>query len=127
MKVLSNTEIRVVTTWGGVVLFYPGVEKEVGDEIGLLAMQQGAKQIQETTPTPVAGVVEVAAEAVVIEVSADPLLDRVAQICSDLIDEGEPDFFNIDGSPKAKVINERAGEKVSPEIRDSAWLAALNS
>ena len=128
MKIVSDTDIRVATEWGAVVMFYAGVEKEVSDEIGLLAMQLGAKEAsgaKPETPAP-APVVEKAAVEERVEVSLESLLDRVVKVCNDLIDEGNPDNFNLDGSPKAKIINEKAGEKVPTEMREQAWTLALN-
>ena len=42
MKIVSDKDIRIATDWGAVILFHAGVEKEVSDEIGLLAMAEGA-------------------------------------------------------------------------------------
>lgn len=109
-------------------MFYAGVEKEVSDEIGLLAMQLGAKEASGAKPEKPAPapVVEKAAVEERVEVSLESLLDRVVKVCNDLIDEGNPDNFNLDGSPKAKIINEKAGEKVPTEMREQAWTLALN-
>ena len=41
MKVVSDKEIRVATLSGAVVLFFPGEDREVSDEIGLIALQLG--------------------------------------------------------------------------------------
>lgn len=127
MKIISDTQIRVETDWGSVILLYPNVEKEVGDDVAILAMQQGAKEVRDAKAKP-AVIEKVITESVeVAEVTEDSLLTRTTKVCSDLIDEGDPDLFNIDGSPKAKAINDRVGEKVSPEIREVAWSAALNA
>ena len=129
MKIISDTEIRVATDWGAIVMFYAGVEKEVSEEIGILALQLGAKEATGKAEAPAAAPVDAVEETAVeekVEVSLESLLDRVVKICSDLIDEGNPDDFNLDGSPKAKIINDKAGEKVPAEIREQAWTLALN-
>lgn len=126
MKITSDTDIRVTTDWGGVVMFYAGVTKEVADEIGILALQQGAKQEGSDT---VVEAVEVAIEdevEITEESSTESLLDKAIKACAAMIDEGNPEDFNMDGSPKAKIVNEKVGDKVSAEIREQAWTAALN-
>jgi len=126
LKITSDTDIRVTTDWGGVVMFYAGVTKEVADEIGILALQQGAKQeggetVVEAEDVAVEDEVEITEEA-----STESLLDKAIKACSEMIDEGNPEDFNMDGSPKAKIVNEKVGEKTSVEVREQAWTAALN-
>ena len=43
MKVVSEADLRVALLSGAVVLFEAGVEREVSDEIGSVALQMGAK------------------------------------------------------------------------------------
>ena len=107
-------------------MFYAGVTKEVADEIGILALQQGAKQegseaVVEADEVAVEDEVEITEEA-----STESLLDQAIKACLEMIDEGNPEDFNMDGSPKAKIVNEKVGEKVSVDIREQAWTAALN-
>ena len=52
MKIISDRELRIATTWGVAVIFHPGIEKEVSDEIGLLALQEGAKVAGGSIPPP---------------------------------------------------------------------------
>ena len=44
MKIVSSEALRVCTNGGTVVLFEPGVPRTIADEIGLLAIQMGAKE-----------------------------------------------------------------------------------
>ena len=43
-----------------------------------------------------------------------------------LIEEGDPENFKKDGTPKSAVINKLAGRAVTTEERDAAWQTALN-
>ena len=45
MKIISDKNLRVATTWGAVVVLEAGKERELSEEIGLLALQQGAKEV----------------------------------------------------------------------------------
>ena len=49
MKIVSDTELRISTLSGAVVLLHPGQEREVADEIGLIAVQMGAKALDSST------------------------------------------------------------------------------
>ena len=56
MRIKSDKDLRIATLWGSVVLLEAGVPRELSDEIGLLALQQGAKEVSksvsiETTDT----------------------------------------------------------------------------
>lgn len=116
MKVVSEQELRIATLSGAVVLLQPGVEREIADEIGFIALQMGAKQV----------------EGPVVEVSdADyetPVdMDEVVAVMEDLITEGDPQNFKADGTPKAAVVNKLAGRTVQTSERLAAWETALNS
>ena len=45
MKIISDKNLRIATTWGSVVVLEAGKERELSEEIGLLALQQGAKEV----------------------------------------------------------------------------------
>tara|TARA_R100001224_G_scaffold53905_1_gene31575 strand:+ start:279 stop:659 length:381 start_codon:yes stop_codon:yes gene_type:complete len=55
-------------------------------------------------------------------VEEDPLVVAL----EGLIEEGNPENFKKDGTPKAAVVNKLAGKAVTTEERQSAWEAALN-
>lgn len=112
MKVVSEKAIRVTTLDGAAVLFEPGVAREVSETIGLLALQQGAKQVENEAPVEVP------------EPSEDEVL---VQKLVELMNEGNPQNFKKDNSPKATVVNELAGRTLSSEEREAAWEAALRS
>ena len=46
MKIVSSEDLRITTLGGTAVLFEPGVPREISEEIGLLAIQQGAKELK---------------------------------------------------------------------------------
>jgi len=116
MKVVSEQELRVALTSGAVVLFQPGVERQVSEEIGLIALQMGAKQTS--------GPVEVIADKD-YETPTEP--NELVEVMQELITEGNPDNFKADGTPKAAVINKAAGRTVAADERAAAWETALNS
>lgn len=43
-----------------------------------------------------------------------------------LIEEGDPENFKKDGTPKSAVVNKLAGRAVTTEERETAWQTALN-
>jgi len=55
-------------------------------------------------------------------VEEDPLVVAL----EGLIEEGNPENFKKDGTPKAAVVNKLAGKAVTTEERDAAWQTALN-
>ena len=55
-------------------------------------------------------------------VEEDPLVVAL----EGLIEEGDPENFKKDGTPKAAVVNKLAGRAVTTEERDTAWQVALN-
>ena len=55
-------------------------------------------------------------------VEEDPLVVAL----EGLIEEGDPENFKKDGTPKAAVVNKLAGKAVTTEERDTAWQVALN-
>tara|TARA_R100001460_G_scaffold57141_1_gene96887 strand:- start:268 stop:618 length:351 start_codon:yes stop_codon:yes gene_type:complete len=116
MKVISEQDIRIATLSGAVVLFHAGKPREVADEIGLLALQMGAKEVK--------GKAEV---EVVADAPPEPDVDELVGIMQDLIKDGDPQNFKADGTPKAAVVNKAAGRTVSTDDRLAAWEAALNS
>jgi hypothetical protein len=134
VKVVSSAEIRVATLSGAVVIFYPGEEREVADEIGLLALQLGAKHVGITTveppPPPASGAVHK------VEVKDTPdveafqevaVLDDVVAGIEKLVEQANPEDFKADGTPKASAVNRVVGRTVSTEDREAAWDAFLKS
>ena len=47
MKIKSDTDLHVSTTWGASIFLKAGEEREVGDDLGYQALQQGAVEAKE--------------------------------------------------------------------------------
>ena len=134
MKVIADQEIRVATLSGACVLFLPGVEREVSDEIGLLALQMGARQADVLKlPDPVVAkpskiVTEPVAKAAEVEAFEEfKSLDDVINGIEKLVQFADPEDFKADGTPKASAVNRVVGRTVSTEDREAAWEAFLHS
>jgi hypothetical protein len=121
MKIVSTKSLRVTTLSGGAIVFEAGVPITVSDEIGLVAIQMGAKEVRKP-----ASVVEDLPEEVVVVVAEEPN-DDLVQALEKMMDEGKPDNFKADGSPKAAAVNKAMGESIDSDTRDAAWEAVLNS
>jgi hypothetical protein len=125
VKVIADREIRVATLSGACVLFQPNVEREVSDEIGLLALQQGARQsgttklIQETVTQT---------DEIDFEVPEDPKLNEdVIEAIEKFVESANPDDFKADGTPKASALNRVVGRTVSTDEREAAWEEFIKS
>ena len=127
MKIVSSEDLRVTTMGGTAVLFTAGVPREIADEVGLLAIQMGAKEynakyIEEERAEVIEfdEVVEVVPEPVQVDSDLVTLLEK-------MMDEGDPKNFKQDGYPKAAVVNKLIGRTVSTDEREAAWESILNS
>jgi len=125
MKIVSSEDLRITTLGGTAVLFDAGVPREISDEIGLLAIQQGAKELTD------AAVVE---EEIDVSVVEEVAVEETVQLDSELVtalekmmDEGDPDNFKTDGYPKAAAVNKAVGRTVNTDAREAAWESILNS
>lgn len=125
MKIVSSEDLRITTLGGTAVLFEAGVPREIADEIGLLAIQQGAKELTG------AAVVE---EEIDVSVVEEVAVEETVQLDSELVtalekmmDEGDPDNFKTDGYPKAAAVNKAVGRTVDTDAREAAWESILNS
>ena len=47
MKIKSDTDLHVSTTWGAAIFLAAGEEREVSDDLGYQALQQGAVEAKE--------------------------------------------------------------------------------
>lgn len=121
MKIISDKPLRVATLSGAVVMFEAGVMQEIADEIGILAIQMGAKEHNKKY------VEESKAEIADFEEVTEETDDSLVEALQKLIEVGSPDDFKTDGSPKAAVVNRAVGRTVRSEEREEAWETALNS
>ncbi|MDG1858900.1 MAG: hypothetical protein P8I94_07350 [Emcibacteraceae bacterium] len=119
MKIVSAESLRVTTLSGAAIVFEAGAQTEVSDEVGLVALQMGAKEVKE-------GKAESEPEVVIEETSEEPS-DDLVQVLEKMMDEGNPENFKADGSPKAAAVNKAMGKTVDADARDAAWESVLNS
>ena len=126
MKIVSSESLRVTTLGGTVVLFEAGVPREIADEVGLLAIQMGAKEYNDKYVEE-----QNAEEAVfeeVIDVQSSVQIDDELVTCLEkMMDEGDPKNFKTDGYPKAAAVNKALGRTVDTDAREAAWESILNS
>jgi len=47
VKIVSDTDKYISTTWGASIRLEAGVPKNVGDDIGLVCLQEGCKRVEE--------------------------------------------------------------------------------
>jgi hypothetical protein len=124
MKIISSESLRVTTMGGTAVLFEAGVPREIADEVGLLAIQMGAREYNdkyvEEDKAEVAEFEEVAIE------TAQPNEDLVTCL-EKMMDEGDPKNFKADGYPKAAAVNKVMGKTIDSDAREAAWESILNS
>jgi hypothetical protein len=126
MKIVSSEPLRVTTLGGTAVLFEAGVPREIAEEIGLLAIQMGAKEYNaKVVEEETAEIAEFEEEIVVQE----PVqLDEELVTCLEkMMDEGDPKNFKTDGYPKAAAVNKALGRTVDTDAREAAWESILNS
>lgn len=126
MKIVSSEPLRVTTLGGTAVLFEAGVPREIAEEIGLLAIQMGAKEYNaKVVEEETAEVVEFEEE---IAVQEPAQLDEELITCLEkMMDEGDPKNFKTDGYPKAAAVNKALGRTVDTDAREAAWESILNS
>lgn len=132
MRIVSDTEVRIAMLSGAVILLHPGQEREVSDEIGLVAVQMGARALsgmpspEEDQPVQDEVEIELEEEPVEEEPKAPTLREGLVEAFIEIINEGNPDDFKADGGVKAAVINKKMGDTIPPEEREAAWQEALN-
>jgi len=147
MKIIADEDMYISSTWGASIRLYAGQQKEVGDDLGLLALQQGARRVEDSplrNPSLIAREEEVVVEAVIVEEnnggdtknSEDQTetgipetvetedTDRKENLIAamqQILDENAPKDFTADGLPKQSVIKNVFGEAISSDERDEVW------
>ena len=125
MKIVSDRPLRVTTLGGTAVLFESGVVREVAEEIGLLAVQMGAKQYNERYIEESEAEVAVFEDVTPSETPVDN--SSLVTVLEKMMDEGDPKNFKADGYPKAASVNRAMGVTISTDEREEAWTSILNS
>ena len=138
MRVVSDTDLRVAMTSGAVILFEAGVEREIADEVGMVAMQMGARMVDGSAPAQEKPDDHWSDEVSALTTEDDPDLNEVLDnevqdsveelvtIIETIVSEGDPKNFKADNSPKAAVINKLAKRKVTTAEREAAWQIYLD-
>lgn len=143
MRIKSDKDLRIATLWGSVVLLEAGVPRELSDEIGLLALQQGAKEVSKSVSIEATDTVTIRARNEsghylpddpstpnIDEAFIDVEVGNVAEVVEAierLVEDGNVADFKQNGEPKAAAINKAVGRTVAPEERVKAWEQVINS
>ena len=124
----------VSTTWGAAIWLYAGEPKEVGDDMGYVALQQGAKEVKgeslsSKSPTILASEIGVIDEediqdAIVVEVDEDKG-GKLESAMKQILENGDPKDFTTDGLPKQSAIKAVFGEQVNSDEREEAWAKVI--
>ena len=131
MKVISTEEMSVAGLSGHTAILKAGEEKDLSEELGLIALEQGAKLVSDEPEEVIKETTEVSDEEpeIVIE-STEPVDDgfeELVAVMKGLIEKGDPEDFKADGAPKAAVVNKLSGSTITTEQREAAWEEALNA
>lgn len=134
MRVVSDTDLRVAMLSGAVVLFAAGVEREISDEIGTVALQMGARLVDGGAPITKATMTTLETGIYALDNEQEEIPDTVVQdaveeivtLIETIVSEGDPNNFKTDNSPKAVVINKLAKRKVTTAEREAAWQIYLD-
>ena len=99
MKIVSDKDLRVTTLAGAAIVFQAGEPTTVSDEIGLLALQAGAKEyngkyIEEKGA-------EDAVFEEVIQAPVEAISPVLTTVLERMMDEGDPKNFKADGDSKS--------------------------
>lgn len=125
MKIICTEDMRIASLRGHVVLIKANEPRELPKDLGILALEQGAKIFSEQ-PEVIEEVTKIAEEKVEIVVEEKDDFQKLVDVMITLIDEGNPDNFKVDGTPKAVVVNKLSGSTITSEQREAAWEEALN-
>ena len=127
MKIVSNEDMYVSTTWGASIRLYAGEPKEVGNDIGLVAIQQGAREVKEpSTLASDIGVIdkEEISDAIVVEVDEDRD-GKLESAMKQILEDGDPKDFTSDGMPKQSAIKAVFGEQIDSDEREEVWAKVI--
>ena len=112
MKVVSDVDLYVSTSWGAAARLKAGVPVEYGEKLALRCIEEGARVVEEK-PQP-----------------AEPLQDEVtalSTVLENMMDAGNPADFKADGYPKISAVKAALGRSCTSDEVSEAWEAILNS
>ena len=127
MKIISDEDMYVSTTWGASIRLYAGEPKEVGNDIGLVDIQQGAREVKEpSTLASDIGVIdkEEISDAIVVEVDEDRD-GKLESAMKQILEDGDPKDFTSDGMPKQSAIKAVFGEQIDSDEREEVWAKVI--
>jgi len=127
MKIISKDDLYVPHPSGRTVRLEAGVAREFDpsyDDVCLFALQLGAKMYDGNSVTPQE--IEDAEFEEVVEETTEEFDPALMECLTKLIEQGNPEDFKVDGTPKAAIINKAVGRTVRSDEREAAWEAALN-
>jgi len=136
MRIVSGKDLRIATLSGAVVLLKAGEPRTVSHTIGAIALQMGAKQVEDIEGVIVKDPLEIQITETITDVdtlvvepeeTTDVVDLELVAALERLIEMGNPQDFKSDGSPKAAIVNRAVGRTVRSEERERAWEIALNS
>lgn len=121
MKLVHATKMRVATLAGHVVVFAPGVPRDVPQAAVRDCMAKGARPYTEPgEPEPVI-------PAIADQVSAESDHSRLVKLFKEVIDRSAKEEFRQDGQPKSAVVLKYFGRNINDEERTAAWAEATAS
>lgn len=112
MKVVSDVDLYVSTSWGAIARLKAGVPVEYGEQLALRCIEEGARLVKDD-PQPV--------EPVQDEITA------LSTVLENMMDAGNPADFKADGYPKISAVKAALGRPCTSEEVSEAWEAILNS
>lgn len=127
MKIISDKDLYVSHPSGQALRLYAGVVRELNpchEELGTLALQMGAKLYNENSVS--SQEIEDAEFEEVVEETTEEFDPALMECLANLIEQGNPEDFKVDGTPKAAIVNKAVGRTVRSDEREAAWEAALN-
>lgn len=124
MKIISDKDLAVFVGGAGKVV-KAGVPTEVSEVIGFAALNMGAKTYNENSVVPQE--IEDAEFEEVVEETTEEFDSALVECLARLVEQGNPEDFKVDGTPKAAIVNKAVGRTVRSDEREAAWEAALNA
>ena len=85
MKIVSDSDMYISTTWGASIWLYAGEPKELGDDISLVALQQGAKEVKDGVSVSESPTILASEIGVSLFVTEDPTEDLFEDL-SDVVE-----------------------------------------
>lgn len=138
MRIKSNEKLRIATTHGAIILIEPNEITEVSQEIGALALQLGAVQVDEVVAVQTRArnedghfiaddpsTPDVNEAWQTKEVLKDEYLETIADAMQEILHLGNVDDFKGNGEPKASAVKRVLGEDTDSEQRAAAWAIVL--